>query len=47
MFIKNFTLCIRVHVTTLPILDLLNSNFYMFLNQILWVVIEKWDFSNI
>ena len=41
MFIKNFTLCIRVHLTILSTLDLFNSNFYMFFNQILWKVIKK------
>ena len=40
-FIKNVTLCIRVYIFTLSTFNLLNSNFYMFYNQILWVMIKK------
>ena len=47
MPIKGFTLCIHVYITILSTFNLFNSNFYKFCNQILWVVIKKYKFSNI
>ena len=41
MFIKGFTLCTHVYITILSTPDLFSSNLYMFLNEILWVVIKK------
>ena len=44
IFIKNFTLCIRVYASTLSTFNLLNYKFLMFFNQILWVVIKNKNF---